>query len=220
MQIRESTEVVEVKKEVGNLPAPIAVINAESMELAKRRVVSDEEAMERIHDRLDESKKRARQVWQDWNDLINELVEPFEKDKEVHVSAVRAYIAEEKRKAEAEESRLREIARQQEEERRLAEAEALEKEGRPEEAAAVIEEPMTIVTPTVKRDVPKYDARTYKDPIPKASVIDKGKFLAWVAASPDRFDLVDVNERKLNDKAKSLRGKIEQVIPGTKYREE
>jgi len=41
----------------------------------------------------------------------------------------------------------REIARKEEEERRLAEAEALEQEGRPEEAEEILSEPITYVTP-------------------------------------------------------------------------
>jgi ribosomal protein S17E len=151
----------------------------------------------------------------------NELKAPLEYAVKSVTNKVRAYITEEKRKAEAEEARLRAIARQEEEERRLREAEALEKEGRQEEAAAVIEEPMTIVTPTVKPDMPKYDARTYKDPIPKAKIDPKrmGDFLKWVAASPDRWELVEVVEGKLNQKAKSLRKEIVNVIPGAIYYE-
>jgi ElaB/YqjD/DUF883 family membrane-anchored ribosome-binding protein len=133
-----------------------------------------------------------------------EIKKPLEEATTAVTQKVRAYIAEEKRKAEAEEARLREIARQQEEERRLAEAEALEKEGRQEEAAAVIEEPMNIITPTVKADVPKYDARTYRDPVVKARVTDMFKFITWCAASPDRIEYLTVNESVLNRKAKSM----------------
>lgn len=211
------TEVLAVKKEVGLLPMPIHVINAEAMALAQARVASDEAAVKKVHARLDDNKKRARQVWQDWNDLINELCEPFEKDKDIHVKKIRDYIAEEKRKALEEESRLREIARKQEEERILAEAAELEKEGRTAEADEIMAAPIQVVTPVVKADVPRYDARTYRDPIPKARVINKAKFVAWVAASPDRLDMVIENERALNAKAKSL-GRILN-IPGVEYYE-
>lgn len=215
--VRESAEVVAVQREVGTLPEPIKIDSRITMEMALSRVTFDDEAMKKVHARLDNSKKRARQVWQDWNDLINELCDPFEKDKTYHVAEVRRFTQEEKRKAEAEEARLREEARKLEEERILAEAAELEQEGRHEEAEEVITAPIQVIAPTVRADVPKFDARTFRPPTPKARVVNKGKFVSWVAASPDRLDLVIENERVLNAKAKSLGKSLN--IPGVEYYE-
>lgn len=215
--VRESAEVVAVQREVGTLPAPIKIDSRLTMEMAMSRVSFDDDAMKKVHARLDGSKKRARQVWQDWNDLINELCDPFEKDKAHHVAEVRRFTQEEKRKAEAEEARLREEARKLEEERILAEAAELEQEGRHEEAEEVIAAPIQVVAPIVRADVPKFDARTFRPPTGKARVTNKAAFIVWVAASPDRFDLVIENERALNAKAKSLGKSLS--IPGVEYYE-
>lgn len=215
--VRESAEVVAVQYEVGTLPEPIKIDNRRTMEMAMRRVTFDDAAMKTVHERLDNNKKRARQVWQDWNDLINELCDPFEKDKAYHVAEVRRFTQEEKRKAEAEEARLREETRKLEEERILAEAAELEREGRHEEADEVIAAPVQVIAPTVRADVPKFDARTFRPPTGKARVINKPQFVAWVAASPDRLDLVIENERALNAKAKSLGKSLN--IPGVEYYE-
>ena len=195
----------------------IVVASKADMERADTFVKDIKAIVKEIDDTFGPLAKKAFEAHRAITTKCAEMKKPLQEAIDKVVGKVRSYIQEEQRRAAEEEARLREVARVQEEERRIAEAEDLEKENRHEEAAAVIEEPMHIVTPTVKPDVPKYDARTYKDPIPKASVYDKGKFLAWVAASPDRYDMVDVNERKLNDKAKSLRAAIEKAIPGTKY---
>ncbi len=160
--IRESTEVIAVKKEVGALPTCINVISFETMELANYRLECDNSAMKKIHDRLDDNKKRARQVWQDWNDLINELCEPFEKDKAYHQAQVKTYLRKVEEIRQAEEKRLRDIAQKQEEERRLAEAEEAEKRGDHEEAQAIIEEPIVVVTPVVKIETPKVNMGQYR----------------------------------------------------------
>lgn len=162
----------------------------------------------------DKASQAHRAITGKWNEIKKPLVEA----QEIITRKVRAYIQEEKRKAEEEEARLREEARKLEEERRLAEAVELEKEGRKEEAQAVIEEPMQIVTPTVKADVPKYDARTYRPPIKKVKIVNMGKFLQWVVQSSDRYEYVTVNERPLNAKAKSLGDAFN--VPGTEIYEE
>ena len=218
--VRESSEVLAVKKEVGTLPNPIKVDCGEAMELAQKRVMSDDIALKSIHARLDDSKKRARAVWQDWNDLINEMCEPFEKDKEIHTKAVRAYIQEEQRKAEEEERRLREEARKLEEERRLAEMMELEKEGKHEEAEGILAEPITFVAPTVQNSVPAYDKRVYRQPTPRARVVNLDAFILWVSRSRDRYEYILVNEKALNTKAKALGKDVARAIDGIEYFED
>ena len=189
--IKQDTTVVAVKQEHGNVPATIAVIDNDSCELANQRVLSDTEAVKKIHEKLDDKKERARKVWMDWNDLIKELCAPWEKDKAFHVDQVKKYRAEIKRKQEEEAARLREIARKEEEERRLREAEALEKEGRPEEAEEILSEPITYVAPApVKMETPRVDNRMYRTQI-KVRVKDRMVFLAKV---PPDVLLVCLNE--------------------------
>lgn len=157
-----------------------------------------------------------REITRRWK----EIKQPLEDAMSAVTNKVRAYIQEEQRKAKEEERRLREEARKLEEERRLAEMVELEKEGRHEEAEEILTEPITFVAPTVQADIPKYDARQYRKPTPKARVIDIGKFLAWVVQSKDRYSFVIVNDKELNLKAKSLGKTIAQTIPGTEYFED
>ena len=75
---------------------------------------------------------------------------------------IKRYIDQQEQIRIAEENRLRIEALKAGEERMLAEAEQLEKEGFPEEANAVLEAPQLIVMPTVEKTTPKVDMRTYK----------------------------------------------------------
>jgi hypothetical protein len=65
------------------------------------------------------------------------------------------YLAEQERIRRAEENRLREIARKEEEERQLMEAIAAEQAGETEEAAAIINEPVYVAPVVVPKSVPK-----------------------------------------------------------------
>ena len=113
---------------------------------------------------------------------------------------------------------MREVARKQEEERRLAEALEAEKEGNVEEAQAILEEEMFVPPPVVKVDVPKVDNRKYRT-IPRARCIDKMKLIRFVAQNPALADLLDYNSSVGNNKAKSM-GKEINNIPGLSYYEE
>ena len=201
--IKSDSTVVAVKQETGNVPAVIAVTDYGSCELANVRVLEDNKQVKVIHDKLDDKKARARQVWQDWNDLINELCAPWETDKAYHVDQVKKYRAEQKRIQEAEEARQREIARKEEEERRLREAAELEAENRHEEAAEIIEAPITHVVHAVKTDVPKVDNRMYRKTT-RVRVSNMKAFVQYVAARPELYDLITINESNLNRKAKAL----------------
>lgn len=147
-----------------------------------------------------------------------EIKKPLTDAMDTVTKKVRAYIVEEQRKAEEEERRLREVARQLEEERRLAEMEELEKEGRHEEAEEILAEPITFVAPTVQNNVPSYDKRVYRAPIPKARVDNLYKLIQFVATRPDCADYLLPNDRVLNLKAKSMGRSLN--IPGVVYYEE
>lgn len=202
----------------------IVVASSADMEMADRFNQSVKAMVKEVDAVFEPLAKKAFESHRAITGKWNEIKKPLNEAIENVTRKVRGYIAEENRKKEAEEARLREVARKQEEERRLAEALELEKEGRKEEAAAIIEEPMTIVTPTVRVDVPKYDARQYRPPTPKARIKEpyaNSMFLLiqWVAnGRPDCQDYLLPNEKVLNAKAKSM-GKA-MNIPGVSYYEE
>jgi hypothetical protein len=147
-----------------------------------------------------------------------EIKKPLTDAMDIVTKKVRIYIQEEHRKAEEEERRLREEARKLEEERRLAEMEALEKEGRHEEAEEILAEPITFVAPTVQADIPTYDKRIYRNPVPKARVDNLYKLIQFVATRLDCVDYLLPNDKVLCQKAKSM-GKA-MNIPGVTYYEE
>jgi hypothetical protein len=99
---------------------------------------------------------------------------------DAHVTQqVKLYLADIRRKQEAEEARLREQASKEEEERRLREAEELEAEGRTEEAEEVLSEPIIPVAPVVKVETPKVDNRMYRTQL-KVKVSNRIVFLTNV----------------------------------------
>ena len=125
-----------------------------------------------------------------------ETKDPLIKADELITSKAKAYLRKVEEERQAEEIRLRDIARKEEEERRLIEAIELEKEGNIEEAQAVISEPMNIVTPTVRADIPKVDGRLYRTTW-KWKVVDKAKIPR---------DYLMPNDIMLNGIVRSLKG--------------
>ena len=154
----------------------ITVTDNESMERANTFKLDIKAMMKEVDDffkpMADKAFAAHRAITRKWNETKAPL-----KAADDHVTnQVKFYLAEVRRKQEAEEARLREIARKEEEERRLAEAEALEKEGRPEEAEEVLSEPITYVAPVVHIETPKVDNRMYRTQL-KVRVKNRMTFL-------------------------------------------
>ena len=124
------------------------------------------------------------------------IKEPLVNADALITSKVKAYVRKAEEERLMEEIRLRDIARREEEERRLIEAIELEKEGNIEEAQAVISEPMNIVTPVIKIDIPKVDGRLYRT-VWKWKVTDKTKI-------PREYLTTD--DIKINGVVRSLKG--------------
>lgn len=113
-----------------------------------------------------------------WKEVKQPLV-----DARVYlIEQVKTWKRKLKAEQEAEEARLREIARKEEEERILREAAELEAEGRQDEADEIMSEPITYVAPAVKMDIPKVDNRMYQTRT-KVTVKDRMAFLQAVPAS-------------------------------------
>jgi hypothetical protein len=137
----------------------------------------------------------------------NETKAPLKAADDHVTNQVKLYLAEVRRAQEAEEARLREIARKEEEERRLAEAAELEAEGRADEADEVLEAPVTYVAPVVRIETPKVDNRMYRTQL-KVRVKDR---LVFLAKCPPDVLLMCLNEAAwstiesgLSRKAKAL----------------
>jgi hypothetical protein len=147
-----------------------------------------------------------------------EIKAPLEEADTYLTGQVKGYLRKLEEIRQAEERRLREIARKQEEERRLAEALQAEKEGNQEEAQAILEEEIYVPPPVVKSEAPKVDGRAYRT-LPRCRLVDKMKLIKFVANNPALADLLDFNQSVGNTKAKSM-GKEINNIPGLEYWEE
>jgi hypothetical protein len=139
----------------------ITVTDKMSMEIADNTVDEIGKAITRINSHYkplaDAAFKSHRLITAQWN----EMKRPLEDVKTHLVNQVKSYQRKVREEAEAEQRRLDEIARKQEEDRRLAEALEAEQSGNVEEAQAIIEEEMFVPTPIVRPDVPKVDNRKY-----------------------------------------------------------
>ena len=185
----------------------VTVTDNESMERAntfkldiKAMIKEIDEWFKPLADKAFQSHRAITSRW-------NETKKPLQ-DADAHVTnQVKLYLAEVRRAQEAEEARLREIARKEEEERRLAEAAELEAEGRADEADEVLSEPITYVAPVVRIETPKVDNRMYRTQL-KVRVKDR---LVFLAKCPPDVLLMCLNEAAwstiesgLSRKAKAL----------------
>lgn len=157
----------------------IVVTDNASMERANSFKLDIKEMLKSIDEFFKPMADKAFQAHRAITGRWNETKKPLQ-DADAHVTnQVKLYLAEVRRAQEAEEARLREIARKEEEERRLREAEELEKEGRTEEAEEVLSEPITYVAPVVHVETPKVDNRMYRTQT-KVRVKDRMGFLKAV----------------------------------------
>jgi hypothetical protein len=185
----------------------ITVTDNDSMELAntfkldiKAMIKEIDEWFKPLADKAFQSHRAITGKW-------NETKAPLKAADDHVTNQVKLYLAEVRRKQEAEEARLREIARKEEEERRLAEAAELEAEGRADEADEVLSEPITYVAPVVRIETPKVDNRMYRTQL-KVRVKDR---LVFLAKCPPDVLLMCLNEAAwttiesgLSRKAKAL----------------
>lgn len=129
-----------------------------------------------------------------------------------------AYHAEQQRKAREEQLRLEAEARARDEERRIAEAAALEAQGRPEEAERVLdEEPVLVDAPVVAPPTPKVEGVSIREKW-TAEVVDKAALIAAVAQNPTLQPLLVPDMQALSRMAGALKGELR--IPGVRVRRE
>jgi hypothetical protein len=157
----DEKQLTTIKDEIGSVGLKFIVNNAETAIMADNRVAQADLALKAIEEKLGPAKQKAHELHKKLSDLMNEMAAPWKADRTYFVAEMKRFQREEKEKAEAEERRLREIARKELEERQLQDAVEAEVNGDLEEAQAIIEEEMFVPTPIVRPDVPKVDGRRY-----------------------------------------------------------
>ena len=224
MNINEAIDItptVEVETKALAIPEKarlIVVSDNDSMTMADNTKGAIKEMLKEIDGVFKPMADKAFQAHRAITGKWKEVKAPLEEADAYLTKQVKTYLRKLEDIRLEEERRLREVARKQEEERRLADALEAEKEGNVEEAQAILEEEMFVPTPVVKVDVPKVDNRKYRT-IPRARCIDKMKLIRFVAQNPALADLLDYNSSVGNNKAKSM-GKEINNIPGLSYYEE
>jgi hypothetical protein len=176
---QKGAEVEKRALQIVNTKNKISVTDNVSMEFANTLKLKCKEAIKLIDAEYEPMAQSAfnhhRSITTKWKEKKQPYVD-F--DAEI-TTQVKLYLAEIRRQQEAEEARLREIARKEEEEKRLREAAELEAEGRKEEADEILDEPITYVAPVVRMETPKVDNRMYRTQL-KVKVQDRMKFLRSV----------------------------------------
>jgi len=115
-----------------------------------------------------------------------------------------------------EERKMREEARRREEEERLAQAAALEKEGRPDEAEQVLDDPVEV--PAIKPPpAKKVEGISYRTTW-KAEVVSFKLLVEYVAKNPKHLNLLKANTTAINQLARALKANME--IPGIRVTSE
>jgi len=164
MTIQLSDETNAVEKKALAIPDQaklIVVSDKDSMAMADNTVEAIGALIKEVDGTFKPLADKAFQAHRSITAKWKEVKQPLEDAKTYLVNQVKAYQRKVREEAEAEQRRLAEIARKQEEERRLAEAIEAEQCGNVEEAQAIIEEEMFVPTPIVRPDVPKVDGRKY-----------------------------------------------------------
>jgi hypothetical protein len=222
MTIQLSDETNAVEKKALAIPDQaklIVVSDKDSMAMADNTVEAITAMMKEVDTVFKPMADKAFAAHREITGRWKTIKQPLEDAKTHLVNQVKAYQRKVREEAEAEQRRLAEIARKQEEERRLAEAIEAEKEGNAEEAQAIIEEEVFVPTPVVRPDVPKVDGRRYATK-PKARVINKMDVIKVVASNPTLIDLLDINVTVANQKAKAFGTNLGKIIKGLEYYEE
>jgi hypothetical protein len=189
------------------------------MTIADNTVKDLDLMIKEVSDFFDPLVKKAHEAHKALTGKRGEVIKPLEDAKIYLVNQVKTYQRKLKEAAEAEARRLAEIARKEEEERRLAEAEQAMADGNEEEANAILEEPVYVAPVRAQVETPKVDNRKYASR-PKARVVNKLDVIKAVAVNPALQDLLDINITVANQKARAFGRELGKVVKGLEYYEE
>lgn len=221
-QVIDITPTTEVETKALAIPEKarlIVVSDNDSMTMADNTKAAIKDMIKEIDSVFKPMADKAFQAHRAITGKWKAVVQPLKDADEYLTGQVKGYLRKLEEIRQAEERRLREVARKQEEERRLAEALEAEKEGNVEEAQAILEEEMFVPPPVVKVDTPKVDGRRYAVK-PKARIISKMDIIKTVASNPSLADLIDINMTVANQKAKAFGANLGKIIKGLAYYEE
>lgn len=164
-----------------------------------------------IADTFEPHIKRAHEAHKALLKEKNDAEAPLAEAERIVKAALVVYDQEQERIRRAEAARLQEELRQQETERRLAEAVELEAAGETAEADALIAEPITVPVVAVAPTTPKVSGITYRETW-AANVTDLAALVKYVASNPQCAPFLSANMPALNAQARSLKGALR--IPG------
>lgn len=213
VQEKPQTSLEEELRSSINSIALIQVVDADSFaragELKKNIVVMEK----RIADYWSPLKDSAHKTWKGLVAKEKEMLDPLAKKKEEQVQIAKKWADEEERKRQEAERQAQEAARKQAEDEALAQAEALEKEGRKEEAEAVVAAPVPVPQVVVRSEVPKgYGGMTTK--YYSATVTDIMALAKGVVAGTVPIQAIQGNDVFLNAQARAMKEALR--YPGVK----
>lgn len=173
--------------------------------------------LEKVEAVLGPIKADANRVHKKISDLFNKLCDGPKRAREIYKSKMIAWKQEQDRIAEQARIAAEAVARKQEEERRLAVAESLERSGRRQEAMAVIAAP--IVTPVVAVSIERPAASGISTSIRwSAECFDLRQLVVAVANGLAPLEFLCANQTALNDAARSM--KEGMSYPGVRVNKE
>lgn len=141
---------------------------------------------------------------------------PIEEAERIVKDKMLGYQDDRERQRRAEEARLREAARQQEEEDRNARAQQLIEAGKPEEALAILDQEVEPPPVILRAGVPKIKGVIQREGI-KAEVYDLMALVKGVASGAVPIALIEPNMKAINAMMRAADGKLKlpgvQVVP-------
>jgi hypothetical protein len=190
-----------------------SVLDVESDGLARERARALRGGEKEITELFERARKAADTAKKEILATRDGLIGPLAEARSLYERKALDYEDQERRKAEAEARRLQEIARKQEEDRILAEAEAAQNTGDVATAEAIISEPVSVpmvqVVPAVATVAGSGTRVTWS-----AEVFDFLAFVRHVAAHPEHLALLEPNGPNLNRLAVSLHEALN--LPGVR----
>ncbi len=138
---------------------------------------------------------------------------PLKQAEEYIKPLIRAYDDEQERIRREEERRLQEEARKREEEERLAAALQAEQDGAPEEATAILEEPVIVAPIVIPKATPQVAGISYRENW-KYQVVDLKALVSAVAAGRVPINAIKADDVFLGQQARSLKSSMN--YPGVK----
>lgn len=175
----------------------------------------------KVQDFFSPHKKRASDAHRALCDDEKKVLRPAEADESRLKTALVTFTTERERVRRAEESRLRELQRQEEETRRINAAAALETEAHAtgdlamqEEADALIDAPIPMMPVQAETPAaPKVDGISFRD-VYRAEVTNLKALLEAAIKDPQWLGLVKVDQSAIDGMARALKERL--AIPGVR----